>query len=99
MWVRAGRQSVLGGQPTIVLQDQTGHHDHWSYQEGNQRIRPEEESGLGGAAISKQLSPPEIQLPSTPACPRDNALRWCNPWPPIHGRRIRWRVNACSCSR
>src|ERR1700731_467331 len=36
----------------------------------------------------KQPSPLEARLPSTPACPRDNAQPWCNPWPPIHGRRI-----------
>jgi hypothetical protein len=36
--------------------------------------------------------------PSTPACLRDSAPRWCSPSPPIHGRRMRWRVNACSYS-
>jgi hypothetical protein len=41
----------------------------------------------------------EVPLPSTPACPRDNAPRGYNPWPPIHGRRIRWRVNGYSRSR
>jgi hypothetical protein len=44
-------------------------------------------------------SPPEAPLPSSPVCPRDNAQRSCSPWPPIHGRRMNWRVNDCSCSR
>ena len=47
----------------------------------------------------KYLSPPGALLPSSPVYPQDNAQRSCSPWPPIHGRRIRWRVNACSCSR
>jgi hypothetical protein len=47
----------------------------------------------------KYPSPPGARLPSTPVCPLDNAQHSCNPWPPIHGRRIRWRVNAGSCSR
>ena len=40
-------------------------------------------------SLLRKPSPPEAPLPSTPACPRDNAQRSCNPWPPIHGRRIR----------
>jgi hypothetical protein len=28
-----------GGQLTVVLQDQGGHHDDWSHQDGNQRAR------------------------------------------------------------
>jgi hypothetical protein len=47
----------------------------------------------------KYPSPPGALLPSSPVYPQDNAQRSCSPWPPIHGRRIRWRVNACSCSR
>ena len=47
----------------------------------------------------KHPSPQGALLPSSPVCPQDNAQRSCNPWPPIHGRRIRWRVNASSRSR
>ena len=32
-------------------------------------------------------------LPSPLARLRDGAPRWCSPSPPIHGQRIRWRVN------
>jgi len=45
--------------------------------------------------VATQPSPLEALPASTPACLRDSALRSCNPSPPIHGRRIGWRVNAC----
>jgi hypothetical protein len=59
----------------------------------------QEESNVGAGIAPKQPSPPEAPLPSIPAFHPDNALRSCSPWPPIHGRRIRWHVNECSCSR
>jgi hypothetical protein len=40
----------------------------------------------------------EVLLPSTLVCLRGSAPRWYIPSPPIHGQRMRWRVNACSCS-
>jgi hypothetical protein len=49
--------------------------------------------------LATQPFPLEGLLPSILVCRRDNAQRSCNPSPPIHGRRIRWRVNACSRSR
>src|ERR1700733_15493072 len=48
---------------------------------------------------SMQLSPQGAPLGSIPAFHRDSVRYSCSPWPPIHGRRIRWRVNDYLSSR
>ena len=52
-----------------------------------------------GRNETKQPSLLEAQLPSIPVFLRGSATHSCSPSPPIHGRRIRWRVNACWRSR
>jgi hypothetical protein len=70
----------------------------WSRRAGFRPL-PVGDAEPSGCDSKRHLSPQEDLLPSIPVCHLDSALRSYSPSPPIHGRRIRWRVNDCSHNR